>query len=252
VLTVDDRTGSVELADTLKAMHLEVEVKRLAFGDFTFDGHGPKGPCTVAIERKRLRDLLCCIQDARFAAHQLPGMIETYDFCYLIVEGRWSVDPKTEELIEVCKRASDSPDGWRPVRLGPSHDFRYCEIDNYLNSIATMSSCRVKGSTCPAETVMQLVDLYHWWQKPWGQHHTLKVLRREPPRFSFFKPNLAQRWAKELPGVGYEKSGAAAARFKTGIDLAMATPSEWAEVAGIGQGIALKVVRLIHEGEKGE
>jgi len=246
VLTVDDRTGSVELADTLRAMHLEVEVKRLAFGDFAFEGSGPKGPCTVGVERKRLRDLLCCIQDSRFAAHQLPGMIETYDFCYLIVEGRWSVDPKTEELIEVCK------EGWRPIRLGPSHEFKYAEADNYLNSIATMSSCRVKGSTCPAETVMQLVDLFHWWRKPWGQHQSLKVLRREPPRFTFLHPTLAQGWASYLPGIGYEKSAAAAARFKTGINLAMATPSEWAEIAGIGRGIALKVTRLIHEGEKKE
>lgn len=245
MIQVDDRTGSVELADCLRSMHLEVEVKRMQFGDFAFDGNGPKGPCTVGVERKRLRDLLCCLQDGRFAAHQLPGMIETYDFCYLIVEGRWSVDPKTEDLIEVCK------EGWRPVRLGPSHAFQYREIDNYLNTIAAMSSCRIKTSTCPAETVMQLCDLYHWWNdKTWSQHQSLKVLRKEPPKFSFYKPTLVQRWAAELPGIGYERSAAVAARFKTGIDLAMATPSEWADIAGIGKGIALKVTKLIHEGEK--
>jgi ERCC4-type nuclease len=245
MLTVDDRVGSVELADCLRAMHVEVEVKRLSFADFAFDGHGPKGPCTIGVERKRLRDLLCCIQDSRFAAHQLPGLIETYDHCYLIVEGKWSVDPKTEELIEVCK------DGWRPVRLGPSHDTRYCEVDNYLNSIATMSSCRVKTSTCPAETVMQLVDLYHWWQKSWSNHKSLKVLRKEPPKFSFFNPSTCQLMASCLPGVGYERSGAVAAKFRTPINMVLGTAAEWMEVAGIGQGIAAKVVKALTE-EKGE
>jgi len=243
MMQVDDRTGSVELADTIRAMHIEVEVKRLPFGDFAFDGLGPQGPCTIGVERKRLRDLLCCIQDGRFAAHQLPGMIETYDFCYLIVEGRWSVDPKTEGLIEVGK------EGWRPVRLGPSHEFKYAEADNYLNSIATMSSCRVKGSTCPAETVMQLVDLFHWWRKPWGRHQSLKVLRKEPPRFTFFEPCLAQRWAAELPGIGYERSGAVASHFKTGINLAMATEKEWQAVPGVGAILSKRITGLIHCGE---
>lgn len=243
MITVDDRTGSKELFDTIQAMHVEAVLKRLEFGDFVFDGHGPHGPCNVAIERKQLRDLLCCIQDGRFAAHQLPGMLDMYDYCYLIVEGRWSVDEKTLEL-------SESHHGGRhPVRLGPSHTILYRELDNYLNSIATMSACRVKVSTSPAETVMQICDLYHWWQKPWGEHQSLKVLRKEPPRFAFFKPNLTQQMAACLPGIGYERSAAVAGRFKLPVDMVLATPAEWAEIPGIGKGIATKVVKSMHEGE---
>lgn len=245
MMTVDDRVGSVELASALKAMHLEVEVKRLAFGDFAWQGNGPKGPCMVGVERKCIRDLLACIQDGRFAAHQLPGMVETYEFCYLIVEGRWSIDTKTLELIEVSKG------GWRAVRLGPSHEFMYRELDNYLNSIATMSSCRIKTSTCPGETVAQLVDLYHWWcDKSWVQHQSLKVLRKEPPRFSFFEPGVCQSMAACLPGIGYERSAAVAARFKTPIDMVLGTVSEWAEVPGIGKGIAAKVAKALSEKDR--
>jgi ERCC4-type nuclease len=244
MISVDDRVGSVELADTIRAMHIEVTVKRLAFGDFYWEGNGPKGACTIGVERKRLRDLLCCIQDSRFAAHQLPGMIDTYDHCYLIVEGKWSIDGRTLELIEVCK------DGWRPVRLGPSHGFMYRELDNYLNSIAAMSSCRVKTSTCPAETVAQLIDLYHWWQKSWGDHKSLKVLRKEPPKFSFFNPSVCQLMASCLPGIGYERSGAVAAKFHTPVNMVLGTVAEWMEVAGVGQGIATKVVRALTEESK--
>lgn len=246
MLLVDDRVGSVELADTLRAMHLEVEVRRLPFGDFSFEGNGPKGRCMVGIERKRLRDLLCCIQDGRFAAHQLPGMIDAYDFTYLLVEGKWSIDPKTEELIEVGK------DGWRPVHLGPSHVFQYRELDNYLNTIATMSSCRIKKSTCPAESCAQITNLYNWWNgKTWGQHQSLKVLRKEPPKFSFYKPTIVQRMAAELPGIGYEKSSAVASRFRTVTAMVLATPQDWMEIPGIGDGIAGKITKLLYEGEKG-
>lgn len=244
MMTVDDRTGSVELADTLRAMHLEVEVKRMAFGDFAFEGNGPKGPCTVGVERKRLRDLLCCIEDGRFCGHQLPGLLEMYERVLLIVEGKWGVDNRTLELVEPCQG------GWRPVRLGPSHQILYQQLDNFLNSIAIQSSCLVKYSGSPTETVMQLVDLYNWFQKPWQDHKSLKVLRKTPPKFSFFNPSICQLMASCLPHIGYERSAAVAARFKTPVDMVLGSVSEWMDIPGVGKGIADKVVKVLH-GEGG-
>jgi ERCC4-type nuclease len=246
VIHVDDRAGSKELLSTIQAMHVDATLARIEFGDFVFDGHGPHGPCSIAIERKQLRDLLCCIQTGRFAAHQLPGMLEAYDYCYLIVEGCWTVDAKTLELSE------RHHGGWHPVKLGPSHTTLYRELDNYLNSIATMSACRVKTSNSPAETVMQICDLYHWWQKPWGEHSSLKVLRREPARFAFFKPNLTQSMAACLPGIGYERSAAVAMKFRTPVDMVLATPADWQSIPGVGKGIAAKVVKVLYEGDKGD
>lgn len=246
MIVVDNRVGAIELAETLQAMHVPVEVKRLPFGDFRWDGLGPKGPCTVGVERKKVRDVLCCIEDSRFAAHQLPGLIETYDYAYLIVEGRATVDTSTLELIEPY---GDTGRG-RPYRLGPSRNIPYRQFDNYLNSISTQSSCRVKRSISPAETIMQIVDLFNWWQKPWSQHQSLKVLRKEPPKFSFFTPSVRQLVASCLPGIGYEKSMAVAQKFPTITEMVLASPRQWMEIPGIGPTLAKRITKLLFEGEK--
>ncbi len=246
MITVDSRVGSVELAETIKAMHIEVELQRLPYGDFRFDGLGPKGPCTIGVERKKVRDILCSIEDGRFAAHQLPGLVESYDYVYLIAEGRVTVDISSLELIEP---RGDAGYG-RPYRLGPSRNILYRAYDNWLTSIATQSSCRVKTSLSPAETVMQLADLYHWWQKPWTQHQSLKVLRKEPPKFSFFTPSVRQLVASCLPGIGYEKSLAVAQRFRTITEMVLATPRQWMEIPGIGPTLAARVTKLLFEGEQ--
>jgi ERCC4-type nuclease len=227
-------------------MHVQVEIKRLEFADFRFDGLGPKGPCAVGIERKKIRDVLCSIEDGRFAAHQLPGLIEAYDYVYLIVEGRRTVDTTTLDLIEPY---GDTGRG-RPYRLGPSRNILYRQFDNYLNSISTQSSCRVKHSLSPAETIMQLVDLYNWWQKPWSQHQSLKVLRKEPPKFSFFTPSVRQLVASCLPGIGYEKSMAVAQKFPTITEMVLASPREWASIPGIGKILATRITKLLFEGEE--
>lgn len=245
MITVDNRTGSIELADTIKAMHVEVEVKHLDYADFRFDGIGPKGPCSVGIERKKVHDVLCCIETGRFSAHQLPGLIETYDYAYLIVEGSYSVDTTTLALIDPQGATGHG----RPYRLGPTRTILYRQLDNYLNSIATQSSCRIKTSRNPAETIMQIVDLYHWFQKDWNQHQSLKVLRKEPAKFSFFTPSVRQLVASCLPGIGYEKSMHVAQRFRTITEMVLATAKEWAEIPGVGKTLAARITKLLYEGE---
>lgn len=247
MLTVDNRVGSVELVDTLRAMHVEVEAKRLDFGDFAFEGNSQKGKCLVGIERKKVRDILCCIEDNRFAAHQLPGLIETYDYCYLILEGYWTVDETTLDLI---KPSSVGCGHGVPIRTGPNRSIPYRQLDNYLNSIATQSSCRIKTSLSAAETIMQIVDLYHWFQKDWSAHQSLKVLRKEPAKFTFLTPSVRQLVASCLPGVGFEKSAHIARHFRTITDMVLATPADWASIQGVGKTLAARITKLLYEGEE--
>lgn len=247
MITVDNRVGSIELVETLKSMHVEVDTARMEFADFHFNGIGPKGPCSIGIERKKVRDILCCIEDGRFAGHQLPGLIETYDYCYLIVEGNWTVDETTLGLI---KPSSVGCGHGIPIHLGPGRNIPYRQLDNYLNSIATQSSCRVKTSLSAAETIMQIVNLYHWWQKDWTQHQSLKVLRKEPAKFTFLNPSVHQLVASCLPGVGYEKSAHIARHFRTITDMVLATTAEWQEIEGIGKTLANRITKLLYEGEK--
>src|SRR5229473_7700773 len=88
MLLVDDRIGSVELIPYIKRNHIQAEKIRLEYGDVCMEGNGPKGKISIGVERKRLHDILACIDDGRYN-QQRVGMREMYDVSFLLVEGIW-------------------------------------------------------------------------------------------------------------------------------------------------------------------
>src|SRR5574341_1238250 len=86
MILLDDRAGSKDLAPFMPKS-VPFTLTRLEYGDVAFSGRGPSGVCTVGVEIKKIPDLVDCIYSGRFAGHQLPGMLDTYDYCYLLVEG---------------------------------------------------------------------------------------------------------------------------------------------------------------------
>ena len=46
--------------------------------------------------------------------------------------------------------------------------------------------------------------------------------------------------------VGWEKSSAAASRFKTVLEMVAATEKEWREVPGVGKVLAKKIVEAVN------
>ena len=88
VLWVDYRSGSHELLDPLRKMGLPAEETTLAFGDLAFIGRGDGGtPVDVGVEFKKLGECVTALRTNRLQGFQAPGMRETYDFCWLLVEG---------------------------------------------------------------------------------------------------------------------------------------------------------------------
>lgn len=240
VVTVDDRAGSRELAPLLERLELDVEVKRLPFADMAFEGWGPKGRCRVGIERKTVRDMLNSLESGRFPDHQLTGMLEDYDFSFLVVEGNYRRDPVTG-LLQTPVHG-----GWWTVKAGPQRTYPYTRLEHGLLTLELHTPLKVRRVGGIRETASFVWSLAHYYQKQWREHSTLKVFYdNAPPETYVWRVGLVRRVAKEFPLIGWERSAVVAARFKSVRDMVNASAAEWMEIPGVGDGIAGKVCAAI-------
>lgn len=237
--------GPAELEPTLTGMGFDCRIDTLPYGDVAFDGQCPHGPGVVGIERKKLWDVVECMRDGRLAGHQLVGMIQHYDWSYLIVEANSRENPASG-VLEVWRR-----DGWTALEVGPTRWFLAQDIESYLTTLESQSgpTFRIRRTHNVRETCQEIRNLHHWWSgsgKAWGEHGSLKVIYDPPPPVVLFeKPSLARRWANQLSGIGWEKSAAVARHFRTARAMADAEIREWTDIPGIGKGIATKAYREI-------
>jgi ERCC4-type nuclease len=81
--------------------------------------------------------------------------------------------------------------------------------------------------------------------KEWRQHHSHEGFYKQPTAgpLSLTKPSLVRRVAAEVQGIGWEKSRDVERRFKSCIDMVLATDKEWMEIPGVGPTIAQRAVK---------
>ena len=271
-ITIDNRVGAVELAKHLPPSLTRVQ--RLEFADIAFFGNGPNEndpggediPVPVGIERKALPDFINSMEDGRLAGHQLLGLRSHYQVVYLLIEGNWRAG--ADGVLEVLGMGGAGTGGaggrkgkgsgrktWRPYSYGGR--FRmYRDIVNYANSLAIVCGVRVWRTSGIKESAEWILSTYRWWQKPWREHRShlrfviggpASPLNPDNP-VALSKPNLMRRIAKELPGIGWEKSKALAAAFPTPMDLVLATESDLLAVPGIGKELAGRIVTALQGG----
>lgn len=215
VITVDKRAGSAELLPYFPPG--VAELGNLQFGDFAFTGRGPDGEVKIGVERKQILDLVKSIRSGRLLQHQLPGLISTYDYCYLVVEGVWKVGDDYL-LVPAGKR-------WRTIHLGMKH------LEPMLNTLAVMGGVIVRQTQTKANTAHLVHHLYRWWQKPWEEHLTLAAKPRKA-KLEIPQPSLVAKVAAQLPGVGRKRLEAVCERFPTVVELVEAAEDIWAEIVG--------------------
>lgn len=239
MILVANDTGSKELLPIIQRLGVPAELCELPFGDFAFEGNGPKGPIAVGVERKALHDMLHCIDDARYSAHQMPGMREMYQKSYLMVEGLW--------------RPHD-PEGWLMQFHPSSQKWAYCnpggrrvlysKLRRYLFSVS-LSDVTVMFTRDQFQTAYDVVELFHYFSKSWQNHTSLlEVQKLNIPNLGG-KPSLVRRWASDLEDIGVKYSLEAERMFKHPINLAQASEFEWMRIKGIGVRTAQKIVREI-------
>ena len=231
MIILDDRTGSVELLQYFPPG--SAKLGRLKFGDASFIGKGMDGiPVMVGAERKTLPDLVSSLESGRFSGHQLPGLLASFNMVYLIVEGM-----ARARLGQLEIKQSGV---WRPLGISE------LALDSFLNTLEVMAGVIVRQTTNAQRTAYLINHLHHWWDKGWDKHKSHLEFYEPRPTMAVTRPSLVRRVAKELPGIGWSRSGPVAEYFGTVHNMVMADRFRWMQIDGIGKGIAEGVVRAIN------
>jgi ERCC4-type nuclease len=237
MILVDDRQGSVELADVITSPKL---VCRLEFADFAWSGNGPDGPVNVGVERKTLMDLLQSMTTGRLSGHQMIGLTRDYDWIYLLVEGIWRPDRKSGMLMRVNSRGQ-----WVAASQG-SRRFMARDIYNFFNSLNVMCNIVTVQTSNVWETAKWLDSAYGWWSKAWDKHRSHLQFQKPVTHATLTKPSLVTRMASQLEGVGWDKARKIGSRFPTMDEFMSATEDEFREIAGIGPKLAAQILLELH------
>jgi len=225
-LRIDDRTGSRELAKYFLDYGITPKVTRLEFGDLAFNGQGPSGECAIAVERKQIDDLVASIQSKRLSGHQIPGMIENYDYSYVLVEGIWKAG-KSGELMVM------GHGGRWAARETPTR-----AINNYLMGLTLRAGVIVWRTSSPEETVSFIVDQVRMWEKEWHEHKSHEgvyapAMSNGAGRHGFFnnlhprRVTVRERIALQLPGMD-DRAKFVEGWFASAKEMCSAGPETWA------------------------
>lgn len=255
MILVDSAKGSWELQSLLQRQGIQTDKASLPYADACFEGNGPDGMVGIGVERKRIQDMLDCIDDGRYTGHQRVGMAHMYRFNFLILEGYWRPDTRSGLLLFGIPKpdgkmfwADKSPRGQRVM---------YRKLRRYLISVS-LARVVVLYTRDIAHTAYDIAELYHWWQKQWRDHKALLAMHLGS--FAEYdgrtdelmtvptldrKPSLVRRWAAELSGIGVVKSGEAERIFRTPNALANSDETDWVKIDGVGAGTAQSVVAEI-------
>lgn len=257
MILVDDRVGARELKSEIKKLGLRVETRRLEFGDFAFAGNGPRGEVMVGIERKTVSDLINSFNSGRLSTHQLPGMVQTYPYRWVFVEGYWR--PGRDNVIEVFKLWSEKPtkDGRGMMMVGAWYpavtQTAWSQLIGRTWNLEVEGACWVERTGTPRETAEVVGSLFRWWGKSWKDHRAHLGLEKglTPDKILFEKPSYPRLFAGIFPGVEWTRSKAAAKHFGTIRRMANARPEEWKKIQGFGDKLST-IIPLIILGYGGE
>lgn len=233
-LLIDERVGSKELLDHIP----NASLSRLDFGDVSFWGMGPGGmPYLIGIERKEIHDFIDSFTSGRLQGHQIPGMANSFNKSYLIVEG---IIRRSGNVLQVMQRGK-----WRDLPL-PANT-----VDKVITTIESVAGITTRFTGTLYETALVIQSLHEWWLVGYDSHKSHLGFSVEPmPVCIFGKPPLIRRIAKELPGIGWERSSEVEKHFGSVEAMLMAGVKEWQSIPKIGKKLAERIVKEIHDDSK--
>lgn len=250
MILVDDRIGSADMAAPLSMLGHPVEVARLEFGDVVFAGHGANGTTVqVAVEIKRLPDLLNSFASGRFNNHQLPGLTSNYDQVWLVIEGRYrgSFAGVLEWARETPLRDGVTMSTWSDAGYG-FRRWMYRELEGRLSTLQIKAGIKVARTSTSDETARFIGALYDWWTSgEYAEHrsHEASLLKAQMPLLR--PPTLKERIACQLPHLGASKASMAAGAFESVQQMINAPAEVWMRMPGIGKKVARDIVAAIGE-----
>jgi len=242
VVLIDDRDGSRDLL-ACPSLQGRGVLGRLDFGDAMLTGHGPDGSTiSVGVEVKSVSDLLSSISTGRLGGHQIPGMLRTFDYSWLLVYG--VVRPGHDGSLEVRGKGKS----WRKFHIG-KRAVPWSYLEGFLLTATMTSGLKFKHVYDYNEAARWIAVLDHWLEKPWENHKGLSVFDTSGttavlPESDPVEAQIAKT-AASLPNIGWDRAWKAARHFDSVIDMVTAPESGWKEIAGIGPVIAKTVTTAI-------
>lgn len=235
-ILVDDRVGSCDL---IKFFPADGVLTRLDSADLAFSGNGPAAASImIGVERKRVQDLLGSMVSGRLLNVQIPDLLANYDYQYLIVEGLYKASSTGDLKVMTSGK-------WADPKLG-NRNVKYDDVVKFLATLE-MYGIRIRYTKTPRETASCVRALRDWWAKDWDSHG-LSVVPAEADVLGLTRPNLVQRVASQLPGVGAKLARSVSKRFSTVSEMVNASKSEWTGIEKIGS----KKAEIITKSLRGE
>lgn len=245
MIYIDRRTGSADLLPLLPPGGAVLDT--LPFADALWEGSGPDGGrVIVAVERKKIRDLLQCLKDGRFTGFQLPGLVTLASYTYLVVEGITKACRQTGRLMLF------EHGRWRVLDLGQDY-WLYSTLEHHLETLRRKTPLRVITTHDAEHTADLITSLYTWWTVGggWEGHksHNQVHIPNDPVMSVTSEPvhvRTALKVAQQLPGIRDVLALRVRERFPTVRDMVAASPAQWAQVEGVGAVKAGRIWGAIH------
>lgn len=239
-------------ADLLKALGSIAQSYPLVAGDVNFKGKWiDNEEIWIWCERKKLGDLVACALDTGRLLRQIQEAHQAgFKFFFLIVEAMFRKDPATGLLQQLRGK------NWANYTLGSNtKTIPYSRISGYLNQLRYYLNIQVYITRSVRETADTVMEVYSMFQTPPEDHNSLKQFATTPePVASFLqKPSLIRRMAKELPGIGWDRSKDIEEELGSARELCRVLADGDREallnIAGIGKGIVDKIQVELEENE---
>lgn len=230
---VDPRVGSAYSGDFNFRRHLKragvpVRERRLDFGDFAWTGNGPNGLARFGIERKTVDEILTAVNDSRFRRRQVTGLLNSFDFPILIVEGKAWPDPHSGVLMNGKFEAG---------RTKQRHLW-----ENYFKfQLSLMFKARlwIIPTRSKSETVLAIKGLYDWsTAKTWAEHKAVYVVdETKPDEAILTADSMPRRTCAQWPQVAWKRSTKVEEHFKGCIAcMTEADVDDWNQALSIEKG----------------
>ncbi len=239
MIYIDNRAGSKELYNYFRKG--TVELTRLEFADFAFMGNGKDGFFPIGVERKRIGDLVNSMTSGRLAGHQLPGLRNSYEVVYLLIEGLWRPNPRDGVMEFYVNNRR-----WIPMTQGKRR-FMARDVYKYINTLCLLGGIRLAPTTAtPRESAQWIQAMYSWWNdKEFNEHVSIEKEYNQYAQFYTKKVPFLQRVFSELPDIGKNKARSLSDRYRTLWDLVTTNKQELMSIEGIGPKIAERIMRII-------
>jgi ERCC4-type nuclease len=216
--------------DLVKQFHeTEAVVAPIPYGDAVVEGLSDDGHVSICGERKKPLDLIQCINSGRHIRQVRDAYEHKFKHYFLVVEG-------------ILKQGSDGEVEYRTGTNWTRTGMPWTRYQSYINQLHYLMGVNVLYSTGVRGTAEIIRSIHDFFQTI--DHSSLKQFHSPNPSL-LSNPSLLRRVAKELPGIGWERSLLVESHWTSIRDMVNATPEEWTQIDGIGKGISKRIDEVL-------